>query len=249
MTAGPPGPAGRTDGPERALVPPTLVRHLELWVGGWPPARPVRVVANPRRALPGWDGEVAPVVGVVTDTGDAVLGLAPDDAARVAADLADRPTADLDALLAAVPRLIRREGVAGRGVFRWSTDPAPLPDAGVWIPAGDPRVPPWLRPFGGEVLVVLDGDTYVAGVGVKRHDGFGRELSVGTEPQARGRGLARRLVAQAARRVLAEGAVPTYLHAPDNVGSARAATAAGFPDVGWQVLGFFPRPVSSPDAG
>jgi len=246
VTAGAvPGRPVPPDRPDGTVVPATLVRHLELWVGGWPPGRPVRIVANPRRALPGWDGEVAPVVGVVTDTGDAVLGLAPDDAARVSAWLADRPSADLDALLAAVPGLIGREGVAGRGVFRWSSDPAPLPDAGLWIPADDPRVPPWLRPFGGEVLVVLDGDTYVAGVGVKRHDGFGRELSVGTQPQARGRGLARRLVAQAARRVLAEGAVPTYLHAPDNVGSARAATAAGFPDVGWQVLGFFPRTVSS----
>jgi GNAT superfamily N-acetyltransferase len=240
VTAGP--VPGR---PDRPVVPTTLVRHLELWVGGWPPVRPVRIVANPRRALPGWDGEVAPVAGVVTDTGDAVLGLAPYDAARARAWLAERPPADLDALLAAVPGLIGRDGVAGRGVFRWSTDPAPLADAGVWIPADDRRVPPWLRPFGGEVLVVLDGDTYVAGVGVKRHDGFGRELSVGTEPQARGRGLARRLVAQAARRVLADGAVPTYLHAPDNVASARAATAAGFPDLGWQVLGFFPRAVTS----
>lgn len=240
MTAAP--VPDRPDRPDGTVAPATLVRHLELWVGGWPPARPVRIVANPRRALPGWDGEVAPVVGVVTGTGDAVLGFAPDDAARVCIEVADRPPADLDALLTDVPRLIGREGVAGRGVFRWSTDPTPLPDAGVWVPAVDPRVPPWLRPFGGEVLVVLDGDTYVAGVGIKRHDGFGRELSVGTEPQARGRGLARRLVAQAARRVLAEGAVPTYLHAPDNLASARAAAAAGFPDLGWEVLGFFPKP-------
>lgn len=228
MTAGP------------VVVPAVLVRHLELWVGGWPPARPVRVVANPRRALPAWDGAVAPVAGVVTDTGDAVLGLAPDDADTVVRE----PLDDLDALLAALPRLIGREGVAGRGVFRWSTDPAPLPDAGIWVPVDDPRVPQWLHPFGGEVLLALDGDTYLAGVGVKRHDGFGRELSVGAEPHARGRGLARRLVAQAARRVLAEGAVPTYLHDPDNVASARAATAAGFPDLGWQVLGFFPRPAA-----
>jgi predicted GNAT family acetyltransferase len=90
------------------------------------------------------------------------------------------------------------------------------------------------------VLVVLDGDTYVAGVGLKRHDDAGREIAVGTEEAARGRGLARRLVAQAARRVLDEGAVPTYLHAPDNIASAKAADAAGFPDRGWSVIGFFP---------
>lgn len=165
-----------------------------------------------------------------------MIGVAPDLAPAVAAYARD---VDLDALLPAVPGLLGHRGVAGRGVFRWSTSPAPLPDAGVWLPYDDPRVPPWLRPFGGEVLVVLDGEQYVAGVGVKRHDHAGHELAVGTQEAARGRGLARRLVAQAARRVLDEGAVPTYLHAPDNVASARAAEAAGFPDRGWSVIGFF----------
>ena len=56
-----------------------------------------------------------------------------------------------------------------------------------------------------------------------------------------GRGLARRLVAQAARRVLDEGAVPTYLHDPANVASAKVADAAGLPDRGWSVLGLFER--------
>jgi len=46
-------------------------------------------------------------------------------------------------------------------------------------------------------------------------------------------------VAQAARRVIADGAVPTYLHAFDNTASARVADAAGFPDRGWQVLELF----------
>ena len=62
---------------------------------------------------------------------------------------------------------------------------------------------------------------------------------MGTEPAVRGRGLARRLVAQAARRVLDEGAVPTYLHDPANVASARVAEAAGFPDLGWKTYGVF----------
>jgi len=87
------------------------------------------------------------------------------------------------------------------------------------------------------VLVVLDDDVYVAGVGLKRHDEHGQEISVGTEQAARGRGLARRLVAQAARRLLAAGIVPTYLHDPANTASAKVADAAGFPDRGWTVLG------------
>lgn len=39
--------------------------------------------------------------------------------------------------------------------------------------------------------------------------------------------VARRLVAQAARSLLARGIVPTYLHNPGNVASARVAAAAG----------------------
>ncbi len=252
MTAGTAGSAAEAAVTGHRL-PPGLVEHLKLWAGAWPAARPVRVAANPRRALPAWDGALAPVTGVVTETGAAVLGLSPDDAARVEADLRTRPGRDLDELLADLPRLLGREGVAGRGAFRWSTAPAALPDAGEWLPAQDPRVPAWLRPFGGEVLVVLDGDRYVAGVGLKKHDANGREIAVGTEEAARGRGLARRLVAQAARRVLDEGAVPTYLHAPENLPSARVAQAAGFPDRGWHVLGFFPRPArgerADPDGG
>jgi len=34
--------------------------------------------------------------------------------------------------------------------------------------------------------------------------------------------------------------VPTYLHDPANLASARVADAAGFPDRGWAVFGAFP---------
>jgi len=124
------------------------------------------------------------------------------------------------------------------GVFRWSTDPPDLGEAGQWVDVADPRVPPWLVPFGGEVLIAFDDKgNYIAGVGRKIHDEFGQELAVVTEEGARDRGLARRLVAQAARRVIDEGAVPTYLHADANVRSAKVADAAGFPDRAWRVLG------------
>jgi len=80
------------------------------------------------------------------------------------------------------------------------------------------------------------GGRYLSGVGVKRHDAFGHELAVGTDPAARGAGLAPRLVAQAARSALAGGAVATYVHDPDNVASARVADAAGLPDREWRIL-------------
>jgi GNAT superfamily N-acetyltransferase len=230
-------------------VPVTLAQHLALWAGAWPPRVPLHIVANPRAAQPRWDGALSPVTGVQTETGWAVLGVDPSFEPAVSSAIRSGATQDgatqdgddpLPGLLAALPTLLDRPGIGVRGTFRWTTDPAPLPDAGIWLPVDDPRVPPWLQPFGGEVLVTLEDDVYIAGVGIKRHDAHGQELAVVTDERARGRGLARRLVAQAARRVLDEGAVPTYLHAPDNVASARVAEASGFTDRGWKVLGFFP---------
>jgi predicted GNAT family acetyltransferase len=80
---------------------------------------------------------------------------------------------------------------------------------------------------------------YGAGVGLKKHDAWGFEISVGTEESLRGRGIARRLVATATREILRQGRVATYLHAPDNFASGKVAVAAGFPDHGWKVLGYW----------
>ncbi|MEV4393189.1 GNAT family N-acetyltransferase [Nonomuraea sp. NPDC049607] len=206
-----------------------LTDHLREWLGAWPPTGNLDVTGSPLRTLPAWDGRVHPALGVGTPEG-AVLSVPPEHVARVSAVRTLRE----------IPALI---GYGDRGwfdaVFRWTTEPAPLPDAGQWIPATDDTVPGWLRVFGGEVLVAVDAETgeHLAGVGIKRHDRFGRELSVVTAPEARGRGLARRLVAQAARRVLDEGAVPTYMHGVGNTASASVAKAAGFPDLGWTAFG------------
>jgi GNAT superfamily N-acetyltransferase len=212
-----------------------LYHHLVTWLGQWPPGRDVTVVGSERRTLPGWDGAVHPLIGVGTPSGT-VLSVPPSRAAAARA-LADLPIEDL---LAKLPEAVGLDADRRvfRGVFRYSLGPENLPDAGEWLPVDDPVVPGWLRPFGGEVLVARSASGgYLAGVGVKRHDQYGHELAVGTETEARGQGLGRRLVAQAARRILDEGAVPTYLHAPDNTASARVAEAAGFPDRGWSVYG------------
>ncbi len=138
----------------------------------------------------------------------------------------------------ALPAALGRPGAwVFQGKFRWTGEPTPLPDAGEWIEATDPRVPEWLRPFGGKTLITFVDGRYAAGVGVKRHNRHGLEISVGTEEAYRGRGLAARLVAQAARAILAAGAVPIYLHDPANIGSDRTAARAGFPDLGWQIVG------------
>ena len=229
-----------------AVIPRPLVAHLTEWLGAWPDTPGLTVVGSHRREEPGWDGRVFPVIGVRSPA-TSVLSVPPADAAAVrsgAARLANGDGGDgghvWDELLPLLPSLLAREGrFVYSGVFRWSDAPANLPDAGDWISHDHPSVPGWLRPFGHDVLIAWDPDTgqYLAGVGIKHHDEYGGELAVGTEEAARGRGLARRLVAQAARRLLDEGRVPTYQHDPANVASARVADAAGFPDRGWRSAG------------
>jgi GNAT superfamily N-acetyltransferase len=216
-----------------------LERHLADWLGAWPPAGGLTIVGSDHRTRPAWDGKVYPVAGVSTPDGT-VLSVPPELVEKVRA-----AGEDIDAVALALPGILGRPDARfGRGVFRWchelveGTDP----DA-VWLPPDDERVPPWLAVFNGDVLVHLDQHgRYGAGVGRKQHDAWGHELSVATEEHLRGRGLARRLVAQAARRVADEGAVATYLHAVSNTASARVAEAAGFPDAGWSILGL---PVAS----
>ena len=221
-------------GVDTATAPATLVAHLDSWLGRWPPAGPLDIVGSADRERPGWDGTVYPALAVAAPRG-AVLSVPRARVAAVSALAYRGPEAEvLDRLGPAVGRRSLR---SVHRVFRWCTDPAPLPAAGAWLPAADPRVPDWMRPFGGEVLVALDdGGGFLGGVGIKWHDRRGGELAVVTARRARGRGLGRRLIAQAARRVLDEGAVPTYLHQPDNVASARAAAAAGFADCGWTAV-------------
>jgi GNAT superfamily N-acetyltransferase len=212
-----------------------LTAHLTSFLGVWPPPAPLSVVASPARVTPGWDGLIRPLAGVETPSGTVVS--VPADVLDDAVELLGRSGSD--GLFAEIGTLVGVPGAQlGRGVFRWCAAPLDTPDAGEWLTTDDPRLPDWLRRFNGPVLAAFDGDgRYAAGVGRKRHDASGQELAVVTEPEWRGRGLARRLVAQAARRVASEGAVATYLHRIDNGASAAVAEAAGFPDLGWHILG------------
>jgi len=218
-----------------------LTRHLRSWVGAWPaPSDGVHVVGDPARLEPTWDGSVrklqgvgdgrSTVIAVPPDAVDSVADAIGDDLTRV--DLGD----ELGEILGVGPAAF------GAGVFRTTRHvDDTIDDLGEWFGEQTADLPEWLAPFNGPRLVVFDDGRPIAGVGVKVHDGFGQELSVVTEEAARGRGVARRLVATAARRVLAEGSVPTYLHAPDNTASARVADAVGFTDRGWTVWGLWPR--------
>lgn len=210
----------------------SLPDFLAAWLGAWPePPADLIVVGSKERTAPGWDGQVATVLGVTDTLGRGVVSVPPSHAAAVQA------LPDLAAGIASAVGLPDHSWFTG--VFRWATHRVELPSAGTWEPADGPRLPDWLRPFGGDVLVARDPETgdYLAGVGLKRHNALGVEISVGTEPAARGKGLARRLVAEASRTILDNGAVPTYLHDPANTASAHVAEASGFPDLGWHIHG------------
>ncbi len=162
--------------------------------------------------------------------GGAVVGVAPDHAARLR-ELLDGPdtvTTALKALAAELPGHIF-SGTARTGVVI----PPPAVEVTV-LDASDPRLPQWvLGHFVGEAWVVLGEDGEVLSTAVlKRYDERLREISVGTAPSARGRGLARSVVAAAARSVLAEGRAVLYNHAVDNDASARVAESVGLHELG-----------------
>jgi GNAT superfamily N-acetyltransferase len=218
-----------------------LALHLRSWVGEWPPpAAGVHVVGDAARAEPTWDGVVRPLQGV-SDGAGTVIAVPPDATAAVADTIGDDLGRDglgdeLGAVLDVGPAAF------GAGVFRTTDRVArELVDIGEWFEQHSPDLPDWLAPFNGPRLVAFDDSTPIAGVGIKVHDAYGQELSVVTDEAARGQGLARRLVATAARRILDEGAVPTYLHDPRNTASARVAESVGFTDRGWRVYGLWPR--------
>ncbi|MFK7917099.1 MAG: GNAT family N-acetyltransferase [Ilumatobacter sp.] len=219
-----------------------LNQHLASWVGLWPPpSSGVHVVGDVGRDSPTWDGSIRPLMGVGNGSAT-VISVRPDAADQVRAELVgglDQP--GLGNRLGAIVGV--GDAVFGAGVFRTTNSVNPqIEDLGEWFDEQGDDLPEWLAPFNGPRLVARDeGGRPIAGVGIKVHDPLGYELSVVTEPAAEGRGLGRRLVATAARWVLDQGCVPTYLHAMDNHASARVAEAVGFADRGWTIHGLWPR--------
>jgi GNAT superfamily N-acetyltransferase len=231
--------AGMSKTDPAVRIPRQLHAFLKAWLGDWQSSAPMHVVSWAERDRPGWDGGTIPALGIETPAGT-TLSLSPT---RFPSGTAVDPVQLLAAMRApgadrTVPMLLgRSDFIFGRAIFRWAEAIPPLPEIGHWVDANDPRLPGWLRPFNGDVLVAWDDHgRYAAGVGRKQHNPFGHELAVSTAPGHRGKGLARKLVAQAARQVIADGAVPIYLHAPGNIASARVAEAAGFPDRGWRLI-------------
>jgi RimJ/RimL family protein N-acetyltransferase len=212
-----------------------LAAHLRSYLGTWPPRQEVEVIAWPGREEPAWDGALVPAVVVASPEGT-VVSVVPSALDATSSAVVGATREDLRLRLGMAVGVGER--VSPWVVLRWSGEPAPLEPVGLWVPSSSDGLPEWLKAFPGNVLATFDDETgeYAGGVGIKRHTAWGHELAVGTAEDQRGKGLARRLVAQAGRDVLATGALPLYVHDANNVPSAKVADAAGFPDLGWRLL-------------
>jgi RimJ/RimL family protein N-acetyltransferase len=162
--------------------------------------------------------------------GSAVLAVAPEHAKLLRSRLTD-PAHLLPALEEAAAEL---RGHLFSGVARTGVAIPPPEHEVTLLDASDQRLPDWvIGHFTGEAWVVLDTDGTVLSTAVlKRYDDRVREISVGTAERARGRGLARSVVAAAARAVLSEGRAVLYNHAPDNFASAKVAESVGLHEFG-----------------
>jgi RimJ/RimL family protein N-acetyltransferase len=169
-------------------------------------------------------------VRAFTRQGSAVLAVAPEHARLLRSQLTD-PAHLLPALEEAAAQL---RGHLFSGVARTGVAIPPPEHEVTQLDASDPRLPDWvIGHFTGEAWVVLDTDGSVLSTAVlKRYDDRIREISVGTAERARGRGLARSVVAAAARAVLSQGRAVLYNHAPDNFASAKVAEAVGLHEFG-----------------
>src|SRR5580693_9447478 len=75
------------DATARAELLRRLDRHLENYLGAWPPQSELVVVGSTRRDEPGWDGRVRPITGVASPAGT-VVSVPPrlaEEAAAIAA--------------------------------------------------------------------------------------------------------------------------------------------------------------------
>src|SRR5665213_1773024 len=153
-----------------------IARHLAHRLGVWPPRSEIDVVGSALRDVPDWDGVVRPVLGIGTASGTVVS--VPAAFVEEIRELAASGFAPLSDGIGAV---LGRPGVAlGVNDFRYLREIVELDALGEWVVPEDPRIPSWLRPFNGGVLIACDEDNrYMAGVGLKLRDEFASEIAVG----------------------------------------------------------------------
>ncbi|MEV1002950.1 hypothetical protein [Nonomuraea sp. NPDC050202] len=108
-----------------------LVDHLSHWLDGWPAVTELDIIGADKRDHPGWDGKIHPAIGVSSPEAG-VLSVPPHAVTAVAEQYAEDK--DLAVLGPRIPAMV---GFPERGwfaaVYRWTTRPEPLPDAGTWM--------------------------------------------------------------------------------------------------------------------
>lgn len=197
----------------------------------------VHLVAEPRRGLPAWHGFTMPIVGLSFSEG-AVIACRPDLVARLRAELgSDIRQPYLDG--PAFRRLWRAIATCCENSFTLAGDMRAASGATLVLPptiaraeliAEDDTAALHLRTrFDGAIFGVRGPrGRLVSWAAIKLKSDTVWELAVATEPDYRGRGFARDVVAAATQYALDQERLPIYIHDRDNGTSAFVARAVGY---------------------
>jgi GNAT superfamily N-acetyltransferase len=212
---------------ERVLAcPPAVARR-----GG------VHIISESRRGLPAWHGFTMPIVGLSFAPG-AVIACRPDLVVRLTAELgSDVHQAYLDG--PAFRRLWRAVARCTENAFTLAGDlraasaatfaPTRTMERAEMIAADDTAALHLRTRFDGAIFGVRGPHgRLVSWAAIKLKSDRVWELAVATEPDYRGRGYARDVVAAASQYTLEHGRLPIYIHDRDNGTSAYVARAVGF---------------------
>jgi GNAT superfamily N-acetyltransferase len=197
----------------------------------------VHIISESRRGLPAWHGYTLPIVGLSFAPG-AVIACRPDLVGRLSAELgSDVHQPYLDG--PAFRRLWRAVARCTENAFTLAGDLRAV-SAATFVPphsmaraelmAAEDTAALHLRTrFDGAIFGVRGPHgRLVSWAATKLKSDSVWELAVATEPDYRGRGYARDVVAAAAQYTLEQGRLPIYIHDRDNGTSAFVARAVGF---------------------
>ena len=222
--------------------PAEVLRFVTAWLGVWPMPHRLRVAPSARRLAPSRTGDAEQLAGIRCDArfgGAMVLSVTPlrfPAMRQLVEQLSvDHLLTDRDALMDAIPSALERPTMAVVDTpVRWTVAPTELPVVGTWR--------------GSRLLGV--GPRRRAQVDVRRINRFGHELVLHVD-DGTDWCLSAALLAQAARRVISDGAVPVLRRDLDRPAVAAIATVAGFHDAGWRAVSLAPRsalPTNRPTA-
>jgi len=225
-------------------LPPDAVRTLDVYAEAaltCPPALArgggVHLLREPGRGLPAWHGFTMPIVGLSFAPG-AVIACRPDLVDKLLGQLgSDTHQPYLDG--PAFRRLWRAVARCTPNAFTLAGDlraasastfaPTPTMQRAEMMDEADTAALHLRTRFDGAIFGVRGPHgRLVSWAAIKLKSDAVWEIAVATEPDYRGRGFARDVVAAAAAYTLEQGRLPIYIHDRDNGTSAYVARAVGF---------------------